>query len=220
MRHLLTATLTLIAFWPILAAAEAPPYGSQLAFAAYRNGQPIGTHRLSFERQGDRLVVTTTIELAVKVIGITAYRYTHRSREVRLGRELVSFESSTDDDGKAFAVRASRENGQLVVERTVPGASGTTRDVLPADLLPSTHWNVDQAAQGFLLNAQKGTRERIAVTAAGRETVRTMSGAIAATRHRYEGDVRMDQWFDDRGRWVGSRFIVFDGSTIDYVLQE
>jgi hypothetical protein len=220
MRHLLTLALTIIAFWPTVGAAEPLAYGNQLTFAAYRNGQPIGIHRLSFARQGDRLVVTTAIELAVKMVGITAYRYTHRGREVWLGRELVSFDSSTDDDGKPYAVRASRENGHLQVERMVPGARGPIRDSLPANLLPSTHWNVDQASQGFLLNAQKGTRERITVIAAGRESVRTLSGVIAATRYHYEGDVRMDQWFDDRGRWVRSRFVVFDGSTIDYVLQE
>lgn len=220
MVRLLAFATMLLSIWPVAAAAETLVYGNQLVFAAYRNGQPIGTHRLSFDRQGDRLVVTTTIELAVKMVGITAYRYTHRGREVWLGRELVSFDSSTDDDGKPYAVRASRENGQLRVERTGPDARGTVRNALPADLLPSTHWNVDQAAQGFLLNAQKGTRERITVTAAGRESVRTLSGVIAATRYHYEGDVRMDQWFDDRGRWVRSRFVVFDGSTIDYVLQE
>lgn len=220
MVRLLAFATMLLSIWPVVAAAEPPVYGNQLVFAAYRNGQPIGTHRLSFDRQGDRLVVTTTIELAVKMVGITAYRYTHRGREIWLGRELVSFDSSTDDDGKPYAVRASRENGQLQVERTGPDARGPVRNALPADLLPSTHWNVDQAAQGFLLNAQKGTRERITVTAAGRESVRTSSGVIAATRYHYEGDVRMDQWFDDRGRWVRSRFVVFDNSTIDYVLQE
>ena len=220
MVRLLAFATMLLSIWPVVAAAETLVYGNQLVFAAYRNGQPIGTHRLSFDRQGDRLVVTTTIELAVKMVGITAYRYTHRGREVWLGRELVSFDSSTDDDGKPYAVRASRENGQLRVERTGPDARGPVRHALPADLLPSTHWNVEQASQGFLLNAQKGTRERITVTAAGRESVRTLSGMIAATRYHYEGDVRMDQWFDDRGRWVRSRFVVFDSSTIDYVLQE
>lgn len=220
MHHLLTLALAMIALWPTVGVAEPLAYGNQLVFTAYRNGQPIGSHRLSFERQGDRLVVTTAIELAVKVVGITAYRYTHRGREVWLGHELVSFDSSTDDDGKAYAVRASRENGQLRVERTGPDARNPARDSLPGGLLPSTHWNVQQASQGFLLNAQKGTRERISVTAAGRENVRTLSGTVAATRYHYEGDVRMDQWFDDRGRWVRSRFVVFDGSTIDYVLQE
>jgi hypothetical protein len=220
MVRLLAVATMLLPIWPVVAAAEPLAYGNQLVFAAYRNGQPIGIHRLGFDRQGERLVVTTSIELAVKVVGITAYRYAHRGREVWLGKELVSFDSSTDDDGKPYAVRASRDQGRLRVERTGPGAAGPVRDWLPADLLPSTHWNVDQASQGFLLNAQKGTREQITVTAAGRESIRTLSGVIAATRHRYDGGVRMDQWFDDRGRWVRSRFVVFDGSTIDYVLQE
>ncbi|MGE0574873.1 DUF6134 family protein [Reyranella sp.] len=220
MVRLLALATALLSIWPVVAVAETPVYGRQLVFAAYRNGQPIGAHRLDFDRQGDRLVVTISIELAVKVVGITAYRYTHRGREVLRGKELVTFDSSTNDDGKPYAVRASREPDQLRVERTVPGATGLIRDSLPPDLLPSTHWNVYQTSQGFLLNAQKGTRERIAVITAGRESVRTLSGEIAATRYRYEGDVRMDQWFDDRGRWVRSRFVVFDGSSIDYVLQD
>ncbi len=220
MRRLLTMTLTMITLWPAVAAGETVPYGNELVFAALRNGQPIGTHRLSFARQGDSLVVTTSIQLAVKVVGITAYRYAHQNREVWRGMELSSFESSTDDDGTPYAVRAVREPAQLKVERTGPGASGAAQASFPADLLPSTHWNSRQASQGFLLNAQKGIREKISVTTVGRENVRTSSGVIAATRYRYDGGVRMDQWFDDRGRWVGSRFVVFDGSTIDYLLQE
>ena len=220
MIRLIAFARMLVSICSAVAAAEPLAYGSQLTFAAYRNGQPIGSHRLSFDKDGDRLVVTTSIELAVKVVGITAYRYTYRGREIWLGKELVSFDSSTDDNGKPYTVRASRDNGQLRVERTTPGTAGQARESLPADLLPSTHWNVRQASQGFLLNAQKGTRERITVAAGGRENVRTLSGVIAATRYRYDGDVRMDQWFDDRGRWVRSRFVVFDGSTIDYVLQE
>ena len=30
----------------------------------------------------------------------------------------------------------------------------------------------------------------------------------------------MDQWFDDRGRWVKASFKAFDGSEIEYILQE
>jgi hypothetical protein len=55
----------------------------------------------------------------------------------------------------------------------------------------------------------------------GREPVKTATGAtIEATRYHYTGDIRMDQWFDDRGRWVKGMFAAPDGSTIDYVLQE
>ena len=109
MIRLIAFATMLVSICSAVAAAEPLAYGSQLTFAAYRNGQPIGSHRLSFDKDGDRLVVTTSIELAVKVVGITAYRYTYRGREIWLGKELVSFDSSTDDDGKPYAVRASRD---------------------------------------------------------------------------------------------------------------
>ena len=60
------------------ASAQDPPYGPTLSFAVYRNGEPIGRHTLAFQHNGRDLTVSTTIDFAVKVLGITAYRYTHR----------------------------------------------------------------------------------------------------------------------------------------------
>jgi hypothetical protein len=220
---MLRLTLLAIALFcagPAAAAGPDLPYGKPLEFSAFRNGQRIGIHRLTFEKEGERLVVTTQIDLAVKVIGLTAYRYSHRSRETWLSDTLQSFESRTDDNGKAWMVRASRDASGLKVERTVPDAAAPERATMPAATMPSTHWNARQAAQGFLLNAQKGTQEEIAVTPLGREQVRTLSGFVPATHYRYDGGVRMEQWFDERGRWVKSRFTVSDGSVIDYLLQE
>jgi len=202
------------------AASSELAYGPKIEFAAFRNGYQIGSHRLTFEKEGDRLVVTTSIALAVRVIGITAYRYTHSSRELWFGEELNSFESQTDDNGELFTVRARRNLLDLKVERTAPGTASPVQAIMPGSLLPSTHWNVKQTTQGFLLNAQKGMREEIAVTSLARESVKTMSGFVQAMHYRYEGGVQMEQWFDDRGRWVKSRFVVSDGSIIEYLLQE
>ena len=52
------------------------------------------------------------------------------------------------------------------------------------------------------------------------ETVKTAAGMLQGNRYAYAGDIRMNQWFDERGRWVKSSFQVFDGSTIEYILQE
>jgi hypothetical protein len=212
--------IALLGAGPAAAAGPDLPYGRPLEFAGFRNGQRIGIHRLTFEKEGERLIVTTQIDLVVKVLGITAYRYRHRSRETWLGDALQSFASQTDDNGKAWSVRASRDASGLRVERTAPDAAGPVQATMPAATMPSTHWNARQAAQGFLLNAQKGTQEDIAVTPLGRESVRTLSGFVLATHYRYDGGVRMDQWFDERGRWVKSRFTASDGSVIDYLLQE
>ncbi len=229
MHRLILAILLMAAGSATASAAEGAPYGESLVFSAFRNGQPIGTHALAFKREGGQLIVSTSIDFAVKLLGITAYRYSHRSREIWNGDDLQSITTLTKDDGKHYAVRARQEANGLVVERETPGAAvgdqgnqrvAPIRETLPSGILPSTHWNMNQLKQSRLLNSQKGTEERIAVARVGRETVKTVAGAVDATRYSYSGDIRMDQWFDDRGRWVKSLFVVPDGSTIEYLLQE
>jgi hypothetical protein len=215
--HRLISVLLLLAMAAIspAAAADGLPYGQTLSFAVMREGQQIGSHRLVFERDGVQLRISTSIDLAVKFVGITAYRYSHRAQEVWAGDALVSLTTRTEDDGKAYAVQAARTGEGIAVQ-----AEGAKRTVLPATIMPSTHWNIRQVSQTFLLNSQKGVEARVKTTPLGREAVKTSSNTLQATRYRYDGDLKMDQWFDDRGRWVKTSFKGSDGSTIEYVLQE
>lgn len=196
------------------AAATGPlPYGPSLSFVAYRNGEPIGRHTVTFEREGGQLKVTTSIDLAVKFVGFTAYRYTHRAQEIWSGDSLVSLVSQTDDNGTKHNVKATREANDIAVTRD------GTRTALPLQILPSSHWNIEQVRQTVLLNTQKGTKARVKITPGARELIKTASGTIPATRYSYTGDVVMEQWFDDHGRWVKTSFKASDGSTIEYILQ-
>lgn len=213
-RIVLVLLLVMTAISPA-AGADGLPYGPTLSFAVMREGQQIGSHKLIFERDGAQLKVSTSIDIAVKFVGITAYRYSHRAQETWNGDALVSLTSRTDDDGKAYAAQASRAAEGIVVQ-----ADGAKRIVLPATIIPSSHWNIRQVAQTFLLNSQKGIEARVKITALGRAAVKTSSSTLQATHYRYDGDLKMDQWFDDRSRWVKTSFRGFDGSTIEYVLQE
>ena len=233
MRRLLLSLVLTMTGSATTAAAGELPYGNTLVFSAVRNGQTIGSHSLTFKRQPGQVVVETSIDLAVKVLGITAYRYMHRSQETWSGDGLQSLSTVTDDDGKKYAVRATQTQGGLVVESETRASLGRAtvndqgllpsqpvREIFPSNIMPSTHWNVKQIGQSRLLNSQKGTLERIAVTQIGRETVKAAASNIEAMRYRYSGAIKMDQWFDDRGRWVKSAFVGSDGSTIEYILQE
>jgi Family of unknown function (DUF6134) len=233
-RQLAVALAVIVTGSTAAAAANDFPYGQTLAFAIYRNGQAIGHHQLSFANEGTNRTVTVAVELAVKAMGVTAYRYVHNSREVWQGSSLQALDSRTDDNGKKFAVRAQRAASGLVVEREVapeatPAAANDQglqrpeigREVLPANILPTSNWNVGQVGQSVLLNTQYGTQSHATITTLGREPVKTATGStVEATRYHYTGDIRMDQWFDDRGRWVKAAFQAFDGSTIEYILQE
>ena len=232
--HRLILAMLLLATGPTAAsAADDFPYGSSLSFAAVRNGQTIGHHRLTFQRDGTQLKVLTQIDLAVKVMGVTAYRYMHRAQEVWSGDTFEGLTAQTDDDGKKHAIQIRRDGAALAVERNArpdvlsPATldrgfqrdGAVVRTTLPPQLLPSTHWNVRQIRQSALVNTQTGTEARIQVSVLGRETIRTANASINATHYRYTGDLVMDQWFDDAGRWVKTSFTASDGSTIEYVLQ-
>jgi hypothetical protein len=210
-------------------ASDDLPYGSSLSFAAYRNGQAIGHHSLTFQRNGAELTVSTAIDLAVRFLGVTAYRYMHRAQEVWRGDTFLGLAAQTDDDGQKYAIKVRRDGTGLTIERNAPADvpvaasglpdGGAARAILPAQLLPSTHWNVRQIRQSALLNTQTGAQARIQVAKLGRETIRAANASIDATRYRYTGDLIMDQWFDDAGRWVKTSFTASDGSTVEYVLQ-
>ena len=232
MRRLVLASI-LMATGAAAAGADDFPYGNIHSFTVYRNGQQIGTHTLSFQHSGDKRAVTTSIDFAVKALGMTVYRYSHRGNEVWNGSTLQSIDTKTDDNGKQFTMRAQQNGDQLAVERKAPepaaGAamndqglqrSGPVAENLPATMLPSTHWNLNQVKQSTLLNTQYGTPSKVKITDLGRETIKTASRSIEATHYRYVGDITMDQWFDNRGRWVKAAFKAFDGSEIEYILQE
>jgi len=213
--HRLLAGMLLITLTPVTAVvAQELPYGPTLSFAVYRNGEPIGKHTVTFQRNGSDLSVSTTVDFAVKMMGFTAYRYSHRAQEVWNGGAFQSLAAQTDDNGTKYAVQAQRKPTGIEVERNAK------RDVLGPGVLPSSHWNFAQIGQSSLLNTQSGVQSRMQVVPLGKETVKTATGSIAATHYRYSGDVNMDQWFDDRGRWVKTTFKASDGSSIEYILQE
>lgn len=212
--------------------ARAFPYGERLSFVAHRNGQRIGTHQIAFQEDAGRRVVTTTIDFAVRMLGIVAYRYHHRAREIWSDDEFLGIATETDDNGEKYAVKAQKEPGALIVQRREPQSFFKTsggdaamqqpwlRETHPSNLLPSTHWNIAQTRQHALLNTQTGKITHVAVREVGRETVRTATEAPPATHFSYGGDITMDQWFDDQGRWVKATFkAATDGSLVEYTLQ-
>ncbi len=215
-----------------LARADGLPYGPSLSFVAHRKGQRIGVHSVAFREEAGRQIVVTQIDFAVRLIGMVAYRYTHRCQEIWSGDKFQAVVTETNDNGERYAVQAQQENGALVVRRREPQSFIKTsggdeaveqhwiHETHRRSILPSTHWNIAQVRQRELLNTQSGKITEVSVREVGRETVQTATGAPPATHYAYDGGIDMQQWFDDRSRWVKSTFkATTDGSTIEYILQ-
>lgn len=189
---------------------SAVPPQARLAFRVLRNDSPIGTHVLSFARDGERIEVRIAIDLAVRVLGITAYRYTHRNTELWSGERLLSIDSETDRNGRAYRVQARANGRGIEVEGTQSG-----RYLAPPDAVSTSYWH-GHFLRSVKIDTQGGRLLRTSIEELGEETLRIAGIESPARRFRVSGDLTLDIWYDRDGIWSGLLFTGEDGSIIRY----
>ena len=187
-------------------------YGDQIRFDVRRNGDLVGSHTVSFTRDGERLETSTRFEVAVDVLFITAYRYVYASEATWSGACLEALTATTDDNGKESAVRVSRSGQGLLVS----GPQGTASAARAT--LPTEHWAYAVVGDDAVINTITGRVNRVDISPAVSETVKLADGrAVTARRYVYSGEFDNEVWYDAEGRWVKMRFPAKDGSSIEYV---
>jgi len=199
-----------------------PPSG-RLAFKALRNKSPIGTHHLTFAREGDALTVNIAVDFLVKIGFIPVFRYKLRCVESWQGGVLISVRAKTDNNGTADWMRADLDGDALLVEGSkVEGSraegSKAARYRAPVGAIIASHWNQAQL-DAPMINPQDGSLLRYAVAPRGPARIVDSTGKIRAT-HRFAltGANPLDLWYDADGLWTALQAKAADGSTIGYQL--
>lgn len=192
-------------------------YPDGLEFDAYRKGSRVGKHKVSFQREGGKLVVETEFKLKVKVLFITAYKFLFQSTGVWQDGTLQTIDVSVDDNGKDTKVDAylSDEDGKFYV-------TGRKGDFIANDwVYPTNHWNAGVVGSKVVLNTLNGALANVDILRQGIETIETKQGPVDAERIEYTGDLRdTTVWYDRAGRWVKMVFTTKSGETIEYVCRE
>lgn len=180
----------------------APPTG-EWNFRALLDGEPIGQHRFSVTGSGAERQVVSEANFAVKVLGITAYRYQHKATEQWHGECLTALNSTTDDDGKPESVRAAQNDA------TLQGC-----------VMSFAYWNPAIQTQTKLLNAQTGKLETVQVKRVGSGSVEVRGKPVEATEVRITGAANpIVVWYSARGEWLGLDSTVAGGRKLTYRLQ-
>lgn len=123
------------AAWGALAprAALAQPAGYR--FRILREGREIGSHRVDFTREGERLVARSALDILVRMLGVTLFRMEHRQEEVWQGERLVRAAMRQDRNGTIQQVSAEAREGGVLVR----GEAGEFR--LPPEAAPLAWWD-------------------------------------------------------------------------------
>ena len=186
------------------------PEGHVVEYRVTRDGAPIGSYTVTVHTEGDRVTVSSAVRIEVAFGFITLYRYALDAREVWRAGRLVSFDSTTDDDGERHAVRAVAEAG--VIEITADGERWTA----PPSVAPSSLWHRDLVDNATLLGVEDGDRLEVVVHWAGPEIVSVAGRPVRATRYIVSGDVERELWYGTDGVLVRLRLIARDDSEILY----
>ena len=204
--------LALSAALPAAAAAPSRPlaHPRALSFDILRNGAVIGRHTMRFAEDGARLTVDIEIRIKVRFAAIPVFRYEHNSREIWQGGRLVALDTSTNDDGTPFRVKARADGDHLVVDGSVGHL------IVPGDIMPTSYWDRRMVAQSEALDSQRGRVVHLVITPGAPDTIE-VDGALAATeRYGVSGDLDMTLWYLPGGEWAK---LVFEakGAPIVYV---
>ncbi len=176
------------------------PIKEDIAFKVFRDGDPLGHHRVGFRREAGDLHVEIDIQLEVKLAFLTVFRYRHSNREVWRDGRLVAINTETDDDGESYWLqgRATAEGFE------VEGSSG--RFVAPADVMPTSYWNAETVTRQRLLDTQRGRLLDVEIEPTGSEIVVVAGRTVDAQRYAMSGDLELDLWYAPDGEWAKIAF--------------
>lgn len=179
-----------------------------------RGRSKIGMHTVEIRGSPEALSVRTTIDLAVKVLFISAYRFQHDCEERRVSGQLVSLRSRTNDNGKRYAVEAAVEADGC--RGVGPGGPFLVACGLRTS---NSQWDSSLVDQTSLIDAQHGGEIGLVVHPRGPDSIALEDGTqIVAERFQvltplYGGVL----WYDAAGRWVKGSLEI-RGERIEYVL--
>ena len=197
----------LLALPALLAAGVSPSPAvavpASLVFTARRDGVPFGVHRVRFRTERQETVAEIEIDLEVRILGVRAFRYAHRSIERWRDGRLLSLDSTTDDNGTPRRLEVRAEGLGLRLR------GSDFEGILPPESAPISYWN-RPALRRSKFDTQGGKPLRLDVSA---PTPDVWAGR-PAERLDVSGDLVLSLWYEGPV-WRGLRFRA-RGATVIY----
>ncbi len=143
------------------------PKNGEVRFDVIRKNNVIGTHEIKFTNNNDVLLVETNIEVEVKVLFISAYKFTHQSTETWINGNFTKIVGHSDfEDEREYFIKGQDNNDSFLAS----GMDGKLE--LDKNILPSNFWNIDILKQKEIFDTQKGIVRKIDVENLGYEEIK------------------------------------------------
>jgi len=142
------------------------PKNKEVEYDIIRKNKIIGSHKINFIESEEGLIVETNINIKVKVLLITAYQFSHTSKELWKDENFIEIEAHTDfEDEREYFINGQDKNNLFIAS----GMDGKLE--LHKNILPSNFWNIKILKEKELFDTQKGIVRKINVKDLGIEEI-------------------------------------------------
>jgi hypothetical protein len=207
--RLFLSAFVIIAAFAVPVQAEMPATGKS-NYVVKRDGTPIGTLKISFARDGDRLVATSDYSIKIKLLAIVLYRYDKRMVETYENGRLVAYQTDIDDNGTKSQVRVTRDGENLAIVH--PKGKLTA----PVGIYPSTYWPTATPGLTQMIDSSDGILLNVKTAETATEDLAIDGRTVKTKRYAMSGDVEREIWYTaDTGAWLKLKMSASDNSTIE-----
>mgnify|MGYP001393961778 CR=1 FL=1 len=155
-----------LSFFSFSALSISIPKDNKVTFDVIRKNKVIGSIITTFDQNEDILSIKTEVEIEVKVLFVSAYKFSQISNETWINGEFVKFDGYTDfEDEREYYVKGEDKEDNFF-------ASGMDGElILDKDILPLNYWNKDILKEDEVFDTQKGIVRKITVKRLGNEII-------------------------------------------------
>jgi hypothetical protein len=182
----------------------------EYTFTVLKDGTPVGEHRVTFDRSGDRIEIHEATEIEVRFATVPLYVFEHESRELWENSRAIRIDATTNDNGKKLdiTVRADGDGYVRTVNGRVDRFDGSTAVL--------AFWNKATLEHRAFFSAVEDKTLEASFEYAGREKLMLAGQELDVEHYRMVGDEEHDLWFDRAGHIVKVEFRRY-GSDVAYV---
>lgn len=180
-------------------------------YTVMRDGEPIGTHRVTVSPQGPDTKVEEKTDVEVSFGPITLFRMEHRRDEVWRDGELESMTAHTDKNGDIYDIEITREPDGI--KRVINGRTDRFDPSVKLLIL----WHEDLFKYTNFVSPMEDRTYEVSVDFVGTEKLDLVGQPVNAFVYRMSGDTNREIWFDSAGLIMKVRLLDHSPS-IEYVL--
>ncbi len=184
---------------------------SEYHYTVLRDGEAIGTHRVTVSPEGRDLKVEAETDLEVTFGPLTFYRMEHLRHEVWRDGELEEMTAYTNKNGDVYNIAITREPQGY--KRVINGRT----DRFEPSMKLLTLWHEDLFRYSTFLSPMEDKTYQISVDFVAADKIDLLDRTVDAFVYRMSGDTNRELWYDAEGHIMKVR-LLDHSSTIEYVL--